>query len=438
MWAVAFYLSLKIGFDYDLLKMQPKGTSGKYIAERLTSELNTSPSYVVTYDSNIERARGNAKRFELLSHVGRVDSISDFVPSASGPESQKNRLKIIKEMHFFARKAIYAPLSRKSLSKIIYQLEDFRDRIRELRYAAALGDLTLVRAKRENIIRTKKLFARLINYIKNADDKDLKKLLNLERAFYFKYKERMTEMTKIGLSRDYPVIALSNLPDDIKNNYIDTSGKNFIIRVYPKKNIWEERYLRKFTLATTRIDKNITGMPIVFLEISDIMKVEGRKAIFYAFIAIFILLIINYFAYSDRLFARRPLDALLKTCLTLIPLIFGAVLMTGIMELLGIDFNLYNVTAIPLLLGMGIDDGVHITQRYIHEKYKNMDIVLKHTGKGVVITTLTTMASLGSMGFLARHVGMATFGLVLFIGMATCLIVSITLLPSLLSVFLKK
>ena len=110
----------------------------------------------------------------------------------------------------------------------------------------------------------------------------------------------------------------------------------------------------------------------------------------------------------------------------------GALLMAAIMALAGVRLSFVSIMALPLVLGIGIDDGVHILRRSVAGD--GMGAVLGNTGKAVVVTSLTTIAGFGSL-LLCSHRGMAGLGLVLVIGIAACMLSSLTLLPALLIFF---
>jgi len=60
-----------------------------------------------------------------------------------------------------------------------------------------------------------------------------------------------------------------------------------------------------------------------------------------------------------------------------------------------------------------------------------MDVVLRHTGRAILIASLTTMIGFGSLA-LASHRGMSSLGLVLLLGVGSCLLASLLVLPNLL------
>ncbi len=93
--------------------------------------------------------------------------------------------------------------------------------------------------------------------------------------------------------------------------------------------------------------------------------------------------------------------------------------------------------AIPVILGIGIDDGVHALHRFQEDTSEgSMRIYnsFRFVGRAILLTTLTTMIGFGSLGFMP-HVAMASFGIVLMIGVGCCFITSVVFLPAVMRLF---
>ena len=107
------------------------------------------------------------------------------------------------------------------------------------------------------------------------------------------------------------------------------------------------------------------------------------------------------------------------------------------MGLTGIQFTLLNIMAIPLIIGIGIDDGVHVLHRYKIEGLSSMNTVFRSTGKAITISSLTTMLAFGSLVF-ATFRGYGSMGLAMFIGVGMCLLATVTLTPAILAISERK
>jgi predicted RND superfamily exporter protein len=121
--------------------------------------------------------------------------------------------------------------------------------------------------------------------------------------------------------------------------------------------------------------------------------------------------------------------------LALLPVVIGSLWLAGIMGWFLIPLNPANIMLLPLVLGIGVTNGIHILNRFAEEK--NPGILAKSTGKAVLVSGLTTIAGFGSL-VLAKHRGIESLGLVMAIGVATCLIAGLTFLPALLTVLLRR
>jgi predicted RND superfamily exporter protein len=105
--------------------------------------------------------------------------------------------------------------------------------------------------------------------------------------------------------------------------------------------------------------------------------------------------------------------------------------MLAIMAALGIRLNIFNMVVLPTVLGIGIDNGIHIYHRFCEEGRHHVRHVIRTTGGAAFLTTLTTM--LGFAGTLtASNQGLQSLGLVACIGLFACMISSLTVFPALL------
>ena len=102
----------------------------------------------------------------------------------------------------------------------------------------------------------------------------------------------------------------------------------------------------------------------------------------------------------------------------------------GILGLLDIPLNPANMIVLPLILGIGIDDGVHVVHDFRCQRgpYR----MSPSTASAVLITSLTTIVGFGSL-MIASHQGLQSLGRVLTIGVSCCLFTSLVMLPALFS-----
>ena len=115
----------------------------------------------------------------------------------------------------------------------------------------------------------------------------------------------------------------------------------------------------------------------------------------------------------------------------ILPLLLSWIWTTGIMALLHIDFNIFNIIITTLVFGLGIDYAVFITRGYIQE-HKSGTKVINSYKSSILISALTTIIGIGVLAF-ARHPALRSIALVASLGIASMVFMVFTLLPAMLN-----
>jgi hypothetical protein len=113
----------------------------------------------------------------------------------------------------------------------------------------------------------------------------------------------------------------------------------------------------------------------------------------------------------------------------LLPVVIGTTWLLGLMGLAGIPFNPANIMTLPLVVGIGVTNGIQILNRFAEEQEPS--ILAKSTGKAVLVSGLTASAGFGSL-MLANHQGIKSLGEVMAAGIAACTLATLMVLPALL------
>jgi len=127
---------------------------------------------------------------------------------------------------------------------------------------------------------------------------------------------------------------------------------------------------------------------------------------------------------------RRIGDVLLA----MVPLGLGMVWTAGLMWLFNLQFNLANLVAVPLIIGIGVENGLHIIHRYREAGESGPALVAGSTGQSVALFSLTTMVGFGSL-MVGKYYGIFSMGLLLTLAVGSVLAASLLVLPLLLDAF---
>ena len=167
-----------------------------------------------------------------------------------------------------------------------------------------------------------------------------------------------------------------------------------------------------------------TGIELIAHQLQGMVK---RDFTILAPLALSLVIVLLFFHFTRPLWVGMALT----------PLLTGVAYLLGASYLLGMELNPANAVAIPLIIGIGIDDGVHIIHRFRIEGEKNIGKVLRTTGKAVMLTSLTTMIGFGSLAF-SMMKGYQQFGLALFTGIGLLFLFSVLILPVLIKITFGK
>jgi predicted RND superfamily exporter protein len=241
-------------------------------------------------------------------------------------------------------------------------------------------------------------------------------LAQFQQSLFRDFQDKWT-LLRNNLNPSGP-ITLANIPPQLKSRFVSQDGTKFLLQIYPKNNIWNREPLEEFISQLRQVDADVTGSPVIGYESIDAMKkgyIEG------GLYALFAIILIAFFS------LRNIKDALLA----MIPLGLGVVWTAGLMWLFHLKFNLANLIVVPLILGIGIENGIHLIHRYREEREGGARLITGSTGQAVTLFSLTTMIGFGSL-MLATHRGVFTMGLLLTIAVGSVLVASLLVLPLLL------
>jgi len=129
---------------------------------------------------------------------------------------------------------------------------------------------------------------------------------------------------------------------------------------------------------------------------------------------------------------RHPRDVLLA----LLPTAFGCVFVLAVMCLAGVRLNMINLIALPLLAGLGVDDGIFLVSGF-RRRLAGAHGDLLASAHAVTMTSLTTGLAFGSLAITSVP-AIRSLGILLAVGIAACWLATVFLLAPLLFILIGR
>jgi len=156
---------------------------------------------------------------------------------------------------------------------------------------------------------------------------------------------------------------------------------------------------------------------VVSAELRRIVWSDAARAALLGALAVYLLMWADLGSHRMALLALAPLGA-------------GLIWMLGTMAVLGIQVNFMNIFVMTMIIGIGVDYGIHLLHRWLEAGADPG--ALSETAKAVAVAALTTVAGFGSL-VLSHFPGLRSVGAAAILGAAFSALASVTLLPAMLA-----
>lgn len=220
----------------------------------------------------------------------------------------------------------------------------------------------------------------------------------------------------------------TDLPEDVRKEWVHESGNEtiFLIRIYARGNLQDAEYRNDILPELRDVNPIIIGTSIYWSEFMDMIVEDVTMVTVFAVIPIFLIVYVG-------LGQRNPIYSIIG----LVPVAFGVAGVFALSMYLDINLSAGSIMMIPLVVGIGVDDAVHILHRYLDEGKGSIQSIIQNTGKAIFLTTATTCLAFSTFMF-AAHPGMRTLGPVTVVGIALCFVASIFFLPAILTLMDRR
>jgi uncharacterized protein len=385
----------RLWYDHNLLNMQPTGLESVELERKLLAESDQSVWYALSMADTREELLARKARFLSLASVERTEEIVSLLPVDHAAKKP-----IITRIHTILRELPERPPlitvdTLENLGLIMEQAQRAAARTADGRIAAR--NLELIRHTLRGM-QTAECYARLSQFQQNMAGDLLSRLHSLREVS----------------NPDPPQLA--DLPASLVDRFVGHNGKH-LLKIYGRGDIWNIDSLKQFVGDVRSVDPRATGNPLQAYEAATEMKQSYELAAIYALIVICVVLWIDF---------RDARYVFLAT----FPLALSLVQTFGLMGLLDIPLNPANLIALPLIVGIGVDYGVHIVHNFLEQpgRYR----ITPATAIAVAVDSLTTIIGFGSL-MIASHQGLQSLGRVLTLGITCCTITSLVTLPAMLT-----
>lgn len=400
-----------LSFDYNLLNLQAHGTESVKWEKRILENSERSSWNALTTASTPAEAMRKAVAFKQLSSVGTVESVASLIP-----EQQEERLDLVRSLAPLL--SDLPPALPPTAPVEVRDLQDTLDKLKlKIRPDNSEWDPQKKPAEQE-LTEARQALLNVIERLQTMPEGEAQAALVLFQQALLRDFQDKWSLLRSNLDPSGP-ISFADVPTQLKSRFVSQDGTKFLLQIYPKHNIREREPLEEFISQLRQVDPDVTGSPVIGYESIRAMKQGYLEGALYAFVAI---VLVTFFT------LRRPSD----TLFAILPLALGVIWTAGLMKIFHLQFNLANLVAVPLIIGIGVENGIHIVHRFREAGESGPELVAGSTGQAVALFSLTTMVGFGSL-MVARYYGIFSMGLLLTVAVGSVLIASLGVLPMLLT-----
>ncbi len=406
----------KVRFNYNLLELQARGLESVEYERILIETADESTWYAIISAKTLEQVKNLTKKFMAIPSVGRVESVLDFIPSGQEEKSAQYRKAAMALENVPDQLPPERPLHAEKLKAALLHLSESLENLEEKLFVAGAGQEIALVGK--NMVALDSALEQLARYPERVS-----RLEGLETTM-----ERDIMMSLEQLKRWLVATSVTpeNLPPGLRDLYVGKDGR-YQIKISPKGDIWDFDALGHFLTDLRKVDPHISGVPVGVYESAQLMHRTFLQAA--ALTILLVSLILWVYARSVR-----------YVMLTLLPLSISMLWLLELMGWLGLHFNLANFFAIPILIAIGVDGGVHFLARWREIEPLLADrptqsgvggLFFTGTPTAVALSFTTTMIGFGGLLF-AQHRGLASLGAIMVLGSLMGMLACLFALPPIL------
>lgn len=402
-------LTFNVKTDFNPINLRDPNTESVIAFKNLMKNKETTPMTLTVLAKDENSAKVLEEKISKLPSVDKTVSLFDFLATDQG-----EKLALIEEMTLMlgAQMQSFPALQTdpdpvpginrliKAIDAVLPQKTNDRERIALTNFKKELQDILVELDERQQPSR--RMF-----------------IENIQTALLGTLPSIMSELSAGFNAKE---VTLSDLPADIKDRWLSKNG-SYRIQIFPKKDVNDLANLEEFITEVQSVAPETTDLPIMYWESMKEVVAAFQQAIMIALITIALLLFV----------IRRNI---LDTVLVMTPLILAGLFTMASAVLTNTPINFANIIALPLLLGLGVDNGIHMVEKLHHSLSEKQNIYQSSTARAMFYGALTTASSFAGLAF-SPHQGIASMGLIITMGIFWIMVCTFIVLPALSKLALK-
>ncbi|MDC1123248.1 MMPL family transporter [Nitrospinaceae bacterium] len=218
----------------------------------------------------------------------------------------------------------------------------------------------------------------------------------------------------------------SKMPDNLQKKLM--AGKDYLLLMFSpaEKNFFRVENIYKLekeinslkeTMREKNIETAILNENLIAAKVLDWVKEKGPKAMVVSFGLVYLILLVD-------------LKSFRLATITFLPLFTGLALTGALMSAFNVRLNFINIVMLPSIIGIMIDHCIYLSHHILdHSKGASLKS-LQETGSAIILSALTSLAGYASLN-IAHHAGINSIATVVELGIITCTVCALFMLPAL-------
>jgi len=225
----------------------------------------------------------------------------------------------------------------------------------------------------------------------------------------------------------------SQIPQALQKKLM--AGKDYVLLLFSPadknffrvENIYQlEREINelKRRIKKKNIEAAVLNENLIAAKVLDWVKEKGPKAMIVAFGLVYLILYID-------------LKSIRLATITFLPLLTGLAVTGALMSIFNVRLNFINIVMLPSIIGIMIDHCIYLSHHILDYSEGAALKSLRETGSAIILSALTSLAGYTSLN-IAHHAGINSIAAVVELGIITCTVCALFMLPALFEIRKSK